>query len=145
MSKNPHAHDPASTLVAFSLASPGARTVSVAFFFNQWSTDLPTPKPVLATESPSKEHVMVRALVRLEQVEPGQWYCAVPLEPGWYEYLFLVDGQWMMDPEAPEVCPDGLGGFNAARMVEAEAPDNRVSLPSIPVYHDKHAALGRAS
>jgi hypothetical protein len=103
--------------VTFSLSSPGARSVSVAIFFNQWSDQLPLPKKVTGDESQSKDHLMVREFVQLNQVAPGQWSCEISLAPGWHEYLFLVDGTWVMDPDAPETCPDYVGGFNAARMV----------------------------
>lgn len=63
---------------------------------------------------------MVRELIRLQPVTPSRWHGEAFLPPGWYEYLFLVDGEWTMDPEAHEVCPDGVGGFNAGRMVEPD-------------------------
>lgn len=119
--------DSAPIEVAFALAAPGAHSVSVALFFNQWSVELAVPAGAESDESLSKDHLMVRAMVALEQVEPGQWRCTMPLSAGWYEYLFVVDGAWVMDPEAPEVCPDGAGGFNAARMVESATTSGRVS------------------
>lgn len=49
----------------------------------------------------------------LEQVAPGVWSVVVPLEPGMYEYGFLVDGErWVLDPLAPTVA-DGFGGENS--------------------------------
>jgi hypothetical protein len=45
--------------------------------------------------------------------------------------LFLVDGEWMLDPEAPEKCPDGAGGFNSARRIEPVArPEMLRSQPA---------------
>ena len=32
------------------------------------------------------------------------------LEPGKYEYRFVVDGRWVHDPDARESAPDPLGG-----------------------------------
>jgi hypothetical protein len=32
------------------------------------------------------------------------------LEPGRYEYRFVVDGRWIHDPDARESAPDPLGG-----------------------------------
>jgi len=32
------------------------------------------------------------------------------LEPGRYEYRFVVDGRWVLDPDARESAPDPLGG-----------------------------------
>jgi hypothetical protein len=35
------------------------------------------------------------------------------LEVGIYEYRFVVDGQWMDDPNAEQHVPNGLGGRNS--------------------------------
>lgn len=49
----------------------------------------------------------------LEEVAPGVWSIVIALEPGIYEYGFLVDGErWMLDPLAPQVA-DGFGGTNS--------------------------------
>lgn len=49
---------------------------------------------------------------RMERAEDGVWELRVPLGPGRYEYLFLVDGRfWELDPANPERAPDGSGGF----------------------------------
>jgi hypothetical protein len=32
------------------------------------------------------------------------------LDPGRYEYRFVVDGRWVLDPDARESAPDPLGG-----------------------------------
>ena len=41
----------------------------------------------------------------------GVWELLVPLGPGRYDYLFLVDGRfWELDPANPERAPDGQGG-----------------------------------
>lgn len=107
--------------VTFSLSSPGARAVDVAFFFNAWSTEAPFPPQMSRGELKWKGPMSVRSVMPLKQEKPGLWCCELPLLRGWYEYLFLVDGAWVMDPDATEVCPDGAAGFNAARMVEPVA------------------------
>jgi hypothetical protein len=90
--------------------------------------------------------MMVRDQVPLEQVEPGLWRCELSLSRGWYEYLFLVDGTWVMDPDAPEVCPDGAGGMNAARMVEPVAAGHKISRPAADAGgRSRHSAVRRAS
>ena len=49
---------------------------------------------------------------RMERGDDGVWELRVPLGPGRYEYLFLVDGRfWELDPANPERAPDGGGGF----------------------------------
>lgn len=46
-------------------------------------------------------------------VEDGRWVKELILLPGTYEYLFLVDGQWMPDPSAKETVPNPYGGVNS--------------------------------
>ena len=102
------------TSISFALSSPGARKVYVAIFFTEWAAFL---QPVLGAAASQTIRPMVREWVCLEQVRPGLWSGNVTLPVGRHEYLFLVDGTWVMDPEATDVCPDGDGGFNAVRSV----------------------------
>jgi Glycogen recognition site of AMP-activated protein kinase len=44
---------------------------------------------------------------------PGKWSGELTLPPGQYEYLFLVDGQWVPDPKAKEFAPNPFGGLNS--------------------------------
>jgi 1,4-alpha-glucan branching enzyme len=75
-----------------SIAAPDARTVSVAGSFNHWD---PNSHPLA---DPDKS---------------GRWAATLPLPPGRYEYLFVIDGEtWVPDPEAPSV-DNGLGGRNS--------------------------------
>jgi 1,4-alpha-glucan branching enzyme len=75
-----------------SIAAPDARTVSVAGSFNHWDPN----SHLLAGPDRS-----------------GRWTATLPLPPGRYEYLFLIDGKtWVPDPEAPSV-DNGLGGRNS--------------------------------
>ena len=37
--------------------------------------------------------------------------------PGVYEYLLVVDGEWLLDPQAVETAPNPFGGLNAVRRV----------------------------
>ena len=126
--------------VTFTLSSPGAQVVHVAVFFNNWSAELPSPCPVTPGVWQEKSKMMVRHLVSLGLVQPGLWRCELPLLPGWHEYLFLVDHAWVMDPEAPEVCSDGAGGFNAARMVE---PLTASHNPPVGLGASRRATLRR--
>ncbi len=100
--------------VPFALNSPGARNVYVALFFNEWAAFL---RPAQCEPVSQVVRPMVREWVRLEQVRPGLWSGEVALPVGRHEYLFLVDGTWVVDPEALDVCPDGDGSFNAVRSV----------------------------
>lgn len=62
----------------------------------------------------------------LEQVSPGVWSVAVSLEPGVYDYAFVVDGErWTLDPLAPAVA-DGFGGENSRVAVLAPEPGGAI-------------------
>lgn len=89
----------APVLVRLVVLQPGARTVQAAGDFNGWN---PHRTP-------------------LEQVSNGAWMVTIPLEPGRYEYMFVVDGQqWIADPFALEQSEDGFGSRNA--VLEVRAP-----------------------
>jgi 1,4-alpha-glucan branching enzyme len=82
----------ATVLVRLVVLQPEARTVDVAGDFNGWD---PTRTP-------------------LEQAASGAWTVTIPLQPGRYEYMFVVDGkQWVGDPFAVEQADDGFGLRNA--------------------------------
>jgi hypothetical protein len=83
---------PARVLVRLVVVQPGARTVQAAGDFNGWN---PSRTP-------------------LEPTSNGAWTATIPLEPGRYEYQFVVDGeQWIADPFAIEQSDDGFGSRNA--------------------------------
>ncbi len=72
--------------------APLAREVAVAGDFNAW-------KPGTA---------------RMRRGQGGVWTVELPLAPGKrYEYMFVVDGNWVTDPAAPASVDDGFGGRNA--------------------------------
>jgi hypothetical protein len=90
----------ANQLVQFRLGADGVREVALVGDFGGWNVRYP-----------------------MEQVAPGVWSTAVPLEPGVYDYAFVVDGTtWILDPLAPSVS-DGFGGANSRLSVLA--PDVR--------------------
>jgi len=76
--------------VALKLTAPKAKHVYVAGSFNNWHASALPLKPA------GKE-----------------WIGEVKLAPGRYEYLFVVDGQWLPDPNARETIPNPFGGFNS--------------------------------
>lgn len=83
---------PAPVLVRLVVLQPEAQSVDVAGDFNGWD---PTRTP-------------------LEQTATGAWTVTLPLQPGRYEYMFVVDGtQWVGDPFAVEQTDDGFGSRNA--------------------------------
>lgn len=79
-------------LVRLVVLRPGASRVEVAGDFNGWN---PARTP-------------------LEPLANGAWTVTLPLEPGRYNYMFVVDGTtWVDDPFAPEQADDGFGARNA--------------------------------
>jgi cytoskeletal protein CcmA (bactofilin family) len=48
--------------------------------------------------------------IRMDRDEKGTWKTTVSLKPGSYKYKFIVDGEWIADPDMDEVVPDGRGG-----------------------------------
>jgi Glycogen recognition site of AMP-activated protein kinase len=80
----------ARVIVQFRLGDPAARQVALAGDFNGWQP----------------EH-------QLHQVAAGVWSVDIALEPGVYNYVFVVDGKaWRLDPLAPRVT-DGFGGASS--------------------------------
>jgi len=70
---------------------PTATTVAIAGSFNDWR-----PEAML-----------------MVAVEDGRWVKELNLPSGTYEYLFIVDGQWMPDPSAKENVANPYGGVNS--------------------------------
>ena len=86
------AGDPPTVLVRLVILQPGAQMVQVAGDFNGWNP----------------------ARTSLEQISSGAWAVTIPLKPGRYEYMFVVNGQqWIADPFAAEQNDDGFGSRNA--------------------------------
>jgi hypothetical protein len=44
--------------------------------------------------------------------EADAWVCRVDLEPGEYTYKFIVDGNWVLDPDNPATAEDEAGNTN---------------------------------
>ncbi len=82
-----------------SYTAPVARSVAVAGSFNHWD---PSGHPL---SGPDRN---------------GIWTITLSLDPGRYEYQFVVNGtEWVPDPAAPSV-PDGMGGRNSVITVPGE-------------------------
>ncbi len=50
---------------------------------------------------------------RMSKSKSGEWRKRVPLQPGRYEYKFVVDGQWQADPDANESVNNSFGSENS--------------------------------
>ena len=71
----------------------GARSVAIAGSFNSWQ-----PEQASATGN-------------------GGWVKELAIGPGRYEYMFVVDGQWLPDPNAKEFAPNPFGGQNSVIVI----------------------------
>jgi hypothetical protein len=86
---------PQTSHISLELLNPGAKSVSVAGSFNEW-------KPEQAPLAP---------------LGNGRWAGDLAVKPGRYEYLFVVDGQWLPDPNAKESVQNPFGGKNSVLVV----------------------------
>ena len=77
--------------VSLELVKPEAKKVCVAGSFNDWS--------------PEKAPLILKG--------NGRWVTDLTLKPGRHEYLFVVDGQWIPDPNARESVQNPFGGRNS--------------------------------
>jgi hypothetical protein len=64
----------------------------------------------------------------LRQDGTGRSFVDLPLQPGRYEYKFVVDGEWLHDPANPETVDSGWGGRNSV-MTVPEAVAEHSSIP----------------
>jgi 1,4-alpha-glucan branching enzyme len=83
--------------VTFALSEPNAKHVSLCGEFNGWASDA-TP---------------------MKRDDGGNWETTVALPPGRYEYKFIVDGQWIPDPQARESVWNYHGTLNSVVQVWA--------------------------
>jgi 1,4-alpha-glucan branching enzyme len=56
--------------------------------------------------------------IPLKKQKNGVWKATVSLEPGNYEYRFLVDGEWRNDQECQNRRPNTFGAENCIREVQ---------------------------
>ena len=76
----------------FTFRSRDARVVHLVGDFNQWT---------LSNDS------------LLWQKEEGVWQKRIYLGPGCHRYKFVVDGQWVTDPENDRIEPNPYGGMDS--------------------------------
>ena len=86
--------------VVFRYRDPAAQVVQVA---GSWETNF---------HLRGREWTSNTRVGSMRRGDGGIWELQVPLGPGRYEYLFLVDGRfWELDPSNPQRTDDGQGGF----------------------------------
>lgn len=44
--------------------------------------------------------------------EGDEWVCRIDLDPGVYQYKFVIDGDWLLDPSNPDTAEDEAGNVN---------------------------------
>lgn len=81
--------------ITFQFYAPEACEIYLSGSFNGWD---PTARP-------------------LKQQKDGKWKTTVTLDPGVYEYRFVVDGNWHNDPVCKESCRNNFGSENSVLRV----------------------------
>ena len=76
--------------VTFAMEAAGAREVILMGDFNNWN---PNKHPMKSDAN-------------------GMWNKTVMLPAGTYEYKFLIDGNWRLDPQNSRTCPNCFGSQN---------------------------------
>ena len=84
---------PVQPKVRLEFSKPGAQSVAIAGSFNSWQ-----PEQAKTTGN-------------------GGWVKELTIAPGRYEYMLVVDGQWMADPNAKESVPNPFGGQNSVLVI----------------------------
>ncbi|MEY8847674.1 glycogen-binding domain-containing protein [Psychroserpens sp. XS_ASV72] len=56
--------------------------------------------------------------LKMEKTENGYWYYRLPLPAGKHHYKFIVDGEWILDPDNSVREYDGNGHVNSVFMVK---------------------------
>ena len=87
----------ASVKARLEFVKPDAQSVFVAGSFNDWN---PSRTP-------------------LSRTRDGKWVGELTGISGRHEYLFVVDGQWLPDPNARESVQNPFGGRNSVLLVSA--------------------------
>lgn len=108
----PKKDEASSTGILFTYEDPNARKVSVVGDFNEWSPDA----------NPMKKG------------EDGVWSIYINIPPGEYEYKFVVDGNYIVDPNNPNTVPDPYGGENSLIKVDKDEaqPESRAQKAPEP-------------
>ena len=81
--------------LSLKFVAPAASQVCVAGTFNDWNPSINPLKPGAG----------------------GEWRAHLKLSPGRYEYLFVVDGNWLPDPVATASVPNPFGSVNSVLSV----------------------------
>lgn len=83
---------PLEKIVVFDLDAPSQADVRIAGDFNNWNPE---------------------TLFFSETFNESRWQKRFSLKPGSYRYKYLLDGQWISDPENDKTVDDSFGGSNS--------------------------------
>ncbi len=78
--------------VRFELEAEAGSAVAVAGTFNDWDP----------TKNPMKDNP-----------DSGKFATAVKMSPGKHEYKFVVNGEWIIDPNCKDGAPNDCGSLNS--------------------------------
>ncbi len=81
--------------VRFSIKMDNAKEIKLAGDFNNWNADA----------------------VKLRKSKNNVWFKDLLLSPGRYEYKFVVDGNWMNDPDNQNKAMNTFGSENSVVQV----------------------------
>jgi 1,4-alpha-glucan branching enzyme len=81
--------------ITFRLYAPEAQNVAIAGTFNEWDV---TSHPMERSQKGENGYVY--------------WHIPMRLQPGTYQYRFLVDGLWRNDPASNQYMPNEFGSLN---------------------------------
>lgn len=59
---------------------------------------------------------------KMSRAKDGSFRTQMQLAPGHYQYMYVVDGVWHNDPDAPQQELSGAGTVNSAFIVPPDAP-----------------------
>jgi 1,4-alpha-glucan branching enzyme len=82
--------------IQFVFQGDGAKSVKLAGAFTDWE----------------------KGAVEMVKAKDGKWSIILKLAPGEYQYKFLVDGEWALDPAAKADAWNDLGSTNSWISVE---------------------------
>lgn len=117
--------------LSFRLVGAAAITILIVFFTFTFVFNTPDTSPICSAEvqfylkiNDSKAHTVAiagdfngwnpQANILEDPEGDGIWTGTLKLEPGRYEYMFVLDGEkWLPDPNALRYVKDGFGNKNA--------------------------------
>jgi 1,4-alpha-glucan branching enzyme len=76
--------------VTISIKAPEANDVFLAGDFNNWDPET----------------------LPMEKDDDGVWKRTLKLDPNLYEYKFIIDGEWKIDLQNSQTCPNCFGTEN---------------------------------